>query len=74
MKGGFLSGPPPKKPKKNIKDITHIKAKPDESLKFDEVQNSMKDNIMGSKKEWLNDDLMQKLAKNPKLLKAFGDP
>ena len=80
MKGGFLLGggakkkpaakPQPQQPK--IEDMTHIKAKPkDANLQFDDVQNAMKTGLEKNKDQWLNEDLMSRIAKSPRLMAAF---
>lgn len=84
MAAGFLNGPPKKKkaapaPKKiekvEIEDQTHIKAKSKEDkLKIDEVQDAMTGNYEKAKQDWLTPEFFQKLATNPKLLKAFQNP
>ena len=40
-------------------------------MKFEEVQDAMKGNYEQAKKDWLTPEFFEKLAKNPKLLKAF---
>jgi len=66
---------------KDIVDLTHIKnTNPDQKkdLIINEVQKEMNSglgsNIMNKKDEWLNPELMQKIAKNPKLLQYMLDP
>ena len=56
--------------------MTHVKAKSkSESLKIDEVQEAMKENtgafLEQTKNQWMTPEFFQKLAQNPKLLKAF---
>ena len=49
----------------------------DDRLKLDEVQDAMsqsKNFLETSKDKWLTPEFLEKLAKNPKLLKAFQDP
>lgn len=72
------------KEKGEIVDLTNIKSK--NKLEIDEVQKNMKsessskdskfllNNIMNNKDQWLNEELMKKLMKNPKLLQAFTHP
>lgn len=72
------------KEKGEIVDLTNIKSK--NKLEIDEVQQNMKNessskdskfllnNIMNNKDQWLNEELMKKLMKNPKLLQAFTHP
>ena len=84
LKGGFLLGggakktaasKPAQKQKPKIEDMTHVKAKPKEDqLKFDEVQNAMKTGLEKNKDEWLNQDLMAKIAQSPRLMAAFQNP
>merc|ERR1712021_150368 len=58
--------------------LTHLKAKSkDENLKFDEVQDAMANKAAGlekAKQDWLTPAFFEKLAKSPKLLKAFQNP
>lgn len=83
MKGGFLLGggakkkpaakPQTQQPK--VEDMTHIKAKPkDENLRFDDVQSAMKTGLEKNKDQWLNEDLMSRIAKSPRLMAAFQNP
>lgn len=82
LQGGFLNRKPQPKPAaqqqqpvKPAEDLTHIKAKPkEEQLKFSEVQEAMATKLNQNKEEWLNEEFFAKMAKNPKLLKAFTDP
>lgn len=72
------------KSKEEIVDLTNIKSK--NKFEIDEVQQNMKNesnskdnkfllnNIMNNKDQWLNEELMKKLMKNPKLLQAFTHP
>ena len=58
-----------------MEDVTHVKAKSkDEQLKLDEVQDAMKPFLEKTKDQWMGADFFEKLAKNPKLFKAFQDP
>ena len=78
LSAGFLNAPPKKKKKEvkkepEIEDISHIKSKPSESkenLKFQEVQDALKD----KKEEWCTPDLLTKIASNETLRKAFTSP
>ena len=55
-----------------MEDQTHVKAKSkSEKLQFDEVQDAMNMGSDQAKKDWLTPEFFEKLAKNPKLLKAF---
>ena len=69
-----------KKDENNVMDLTHLKSKPkEEKLILDDVQKNMnKENTLTEtlkkKDEWLNQDLLAKIAKNPNLLKYFMDP
>lgn len=74
---GFLSNPRPKKKKQvkkdNVEDISHIKAtkaENNDSFKFKEVQDAIKD----KKDEWCTPDLLSKIASNETLRKAFTSP
>ena len=81
---GFLDSKPAKKtqaPKQKAEpeDLTHVKAKDkSEQLKIDEVQDAMKAKtghfLEQSKDQWMTPEFFEKLAKNPKLLKAFQNP
>ncbi len=52
--------------------MTHIKAIPkNETLKIEEVQSAMADNVLKTKEQWLTPELMQKLLAKPQLLAAF---
>lgn len=69
----------------HVTDLTNVKAKKN-TLEIQEVQNNMKnssetnnskflvENIIGKKDQWLNQELLMKLASNPRLLKAFTHP
>ncbi len=55
--------------------MTHVKAKPkEEQFKLDEVQHAMRSNLEQTKDTWAGPDLMEKIAKSPKLMAAFSDP
>jgi len=82
-----LSAPPKKKKaaekqpapaKIQQEDLTHLKAQgKDATLKFDEVQDAMANKAAGlekAKQDWLTPAFFEKLAKSPKLLKAFQNP
>lgn len=68
-----------------VTDLTNIKAKKNK-YEIEEVQQNMKitsesnnskflmNDIMGKKDQWLNQELLMKLASNPKLIKAFTHP
>lgn len=43
-------------------------------MKFDEVQAAMTSNIEKTKDQWLNEDLMTKISKSPRLMAAFANP
>lgn len=89
FKKGFLKREA-NKPKDNtdkVVDLTHIKSKQvekSEKFKLEEVQKNLSEsennskqllnNIMQSKDEWLNKELLEKLAKNPNLLQVFMSP
>ena len=70
--------------KEDIVDLTHIKSKKineinevQEKMNNVSIQNDSKfliKDIVNNKKDWLNQDLLMKLAKNPKLLQAFMHP
>jgi arsenate reductase-like glutaredoxin family protein len=72
MSSGFLNArPPAKKAKPAPEDLTHLKSQgKDANLKLKEVQETM----LPNKKDWLTPELLEKIAKNPSLLKAFQDP
>lgn len=76
-------------PKKQVEDLTHIKASPGASIKTQTVEsfnkdlknaqqssntNSLLGNIVDRKNEWLNQELLMKIAQNPNLMKCFMDP
>lgn len=76
--------------KKQVEDLTHIKASPGTSIKTQTVESFNKDlktsaqqssntssllgNIVDKKNEWLNQELLMKIAQNPNLMKCFMDP
>jgi hypothetical protein len=72
--------PSRKEMKKDILDLTHLKPKTkEETLLLDDVQKNMNtQNILADtlnkKEEWLNQELIMKIAKSPNLLKYFMDP
>mmetsp|Transcript_5786 Transcript_5786/g.6433 ORF Transcript_5786/g.6433 Transcript_5786/m.6433 type:complete len:306 (-) Transcript_5786:157-1074(-) len=59
-----------------------IEVKPTQSttdsnpLRFNEVQEAMKmnNNLMNNQDQWLTNDLLMQMAKNPKLLQGFSNP
>jgi hypothetical protein len=58
-----------------LEDLTHVKAVPkNETLKIEEVQSAMTDNVIKTKDQWLTPELMQKLLAKPQLLAALQDP
>ena len=87
MQGGFFGAAPKKKPAQStvktvskpaepkIEDHTHLKATPkDDIFKMPEVQEALNSNLMKNKDQWMNEDLIARIAKNPKLLAALQDP
>ncbi len=85
-KGFLLRGekkeeiPPKKEMKNDIVDLTHLKPKTkEETLVLDDVQKNMTTknilaDTLNKKDEWLNQELIMKIAKSPNLLKYFMDP
>lgn len=79
---------PTEKPK--VEDLTHIKATPGTDIKTATVQSFNKElkttqeqsdntksllgNIVDKKNEWLNQELLMKIAQNPNLMRCFMDP
>ena len=43
----------------------------EESLRIDSVQDALKTGLEKNKNEWLTPDLMEKIAKNPRLAAAL---
>lgn len=64
--------------KQEVVDLTHIKktTDPKKDLILKDVQKEMTlgNSVMDKKDEWLNKDLLNKIAKNPKLLQYMLDP
>ena len=76
--------------KSQIEDLTYIKSSPGttsktntmnsfkadlkESEKNSSVNHSLLNNIVNNKQEWLNQELLMKIAQKPNLMKAFMDP
>jgi len=55
-----------------IEDHTNLKAtKKEDIFKMPEVQDALNSNLMKDKDKWCNEDLMSKIAANPKLLAAL---
>ena len=79
-----------KKSESQIEDLTHIKSAPGtttktntmnsftadlkENEKNSSTNNSLLNNIVNNKQEWLNQELLMKIAQKPNLMKAFMDP
>ena len=73
--------------KSNVEDLTHIKSNPGTTSKTKTVENFSNDlktaqnearsgsgllnNIVEKKNEWLNQDLLMKIAQHPNLMKCF---
>ncbi len=76
--------------KNNIEDLTYIKSSPGtttktntmnsfsenlkESEKNSSINHSLLNNIVDNKQQWLNQELLMKIAQKPNLMKAFMDP
>eukprot|EP00112_Aurelia_sp_Birch-Aquarium-sp1_P005485 Seg1622.13 transcript_id=Seg1622.13/GoldUCD/mRNA.D3Y31 product="hypothetical protein" protein_id=Seg1622.13/GoldUCD/D3Y31 len=82
FKKGFLLGnskgstvaSKPCKEKKRIEEVQPSQQK-ENPLVFNEVQDALAAQMpLLQSKEWINDDLLSKLERNPKLLKKLGDP
>lgn len=73
----------------NVEDLTHIKSTPGTTNKTSTVEtfskdlkeslpqsnlNGLSNNIVNKKDEWLNQELLMKIAQNPNLMKYFMDP
>ncbi len=81
---------PEKKSESQIEDLTHIKSSPGtttktntmnsftadlkENEKNSSTNHSLLNNIVNNKQEWLNQELLMKIAQKPNLMKAFMDP
>lgn len=72
-----------------VEDLTHIKSTPGTTNKTSTVEtftkdlkeslpqknlNSLSNNIIGKKDEWVNQELLMKISQNPNLMKYFIDP
>jgi len=71
-------------------DLTHIKSNPGTTTKTDVINNFNKDlkstqesskinpnmlnNLANNKQQWLNQELLMKIAQNPNLMRCFMDP
>ena len=71
-------------------DLTHIKSNPNTTTKTDVLNNFNKDlksnqnsskinpnllnNLANNKQQWLNQELLMKIAQNPNLMRCFMDP
>ena len=71
-------------------DLTHIKSNPGTTTKTNVINNFNKDlkstqesskinpnmlnNLANNKQQWLNQELLMKIAQNPKLMRCFMDP
>ena len=76
--------------KPKVEDLTHIKANPGTDIKTATVQSFNKElkiaqeqsdntkgllgSIVDKKNEWLNQELLMKIAQNPNLMRCFMDP
>ena len=74
MAKGFLLGAQKPKPKDQIEDLSHIKAKPKEdALKLAEIE-AIKKEVQEKQDQWMTPELLKVVWENEKLRGAMNDP